>query len=803
MYTNTHVSDSVVTNEDYAKRAVGLGHGIISTCEHGEQGRYIEGYELAAKYGLKFVFGVEAYWVKDRFEKDRSNCHIYIGARNENGRQAINGILSEANLTGFYGQPRIDYKLIMDLPPADVIVTTACVAYWKYEDIDKLTLDFAQKFKRNFLLEVQYHNTDKQRELNRHILELAKQHQIPLIMGCDSHYIAADGGTERTDYINSKGMSYPDEEGWYLDYPDGQTAYSRFAKQGVLSHPEIVEAMGNTNVFLEVEEYHSPCFTKEIKMPTMYPELTQEERDRKYLDLISHLWEEEKKQIHKNKWPLYEAEIKKETDIVITTKHADYFLLDYAIVQEGKRRGGVITSTGRGSGPSFFTTKLLGITDVDRIAAPVKMYPERFMSPTRILETKSIADLDMNLANPDVFAEAQTAVMGKGHSFPMRAYGTMKPKAAWKMFAKAQNVDFDLANTVSAQIENYEMAYKHASEDDKEDIDVLDYIDKRFHDIFKQSERYQGIVSHHSPHPCAYLIYQGDIAREIGLVKIKDKICCVMDGKWAEEYKFLKNDLLKVNVVELIDKIYKRIGIPKHSIRELTSICAPDHPVWDIYRKRCTLGVNQVEQSGTAQRAAIYKPRNTSELTAFVAAIRPGFKSMYKIFEQRRPFSYGIKTFDKLIQTPEMPNSFVLYQEQSMATLNYADIQMSECYEIIKNIAKKRVEKVLKYKTIFIPGFRKRVMEDEHLDDIAAGKIAEKVWTILEDSSAYSFNASHAYCVAIDSLYCAYLKSQYPLQFYEVYLMIQEERGEKDKMTAAKTEAEQYFGITFPPFRFG
>lgn len=118
--------------------------------EHGWQGRYIEGYELAQKYNLKFVSGAEAYWVKDRNEKDRSNCHIYIGAKTEKGRRAMNDVISEANITGFYAQPRLDIPLLLSLPPDDIIVTTACVAYWRYEDIDEITLRLRDHFKENF-----------------------------------------------------------------------------------------------------------------------------------------------------------------------------------------------------------------------------------------------------------------------------------------------------------------------------------------------------------------------------------------------------------------------------------------------------------------------------------------------------------------------------------------------------------------------------------------------------------------------------------------------------------------------------
>lgn len=801
-YTNPRIPDSIVSNADYAKRASELGHGIISTCEHGTQGRYIEGYELAKKYNLKFVFGCEAYWVKDRLEKDRTNCHIYIAARNENGRQAINDILSEANITGFYGQPRIDIELILSLPASDVIVTTACVAFWKYDDIDEIVVRLHKYFKKNFYLEVQYHNTEKQKATNERILKLSDKYGISLIMGCDSHYISNSESTERNDYLLSKGLEYEDESGWYMDYPTGREAYDRFATQCVLDHNRIMEAINNTNIFLEVEEYNNPCFTQDIKMPTLYPDLTQEQRDKIYLDLVYSEWEKEKQNVPRERWAEYEAEIKKEIDIVIKTKHADYFLLDNAIVKKGRELGGVITPSGRGSGVSFYTNKLLGFTDVDRISAKVKMYPERFMSPTRILESKSLADLDLNLANPPIFAEAQKQILGEEHSYPMVAYGTMKPKAAWKMYAKSQNVDFDIANNVSRQIEKYEMALKHANEDDKDEIDVLEFIDSQYHDIYKQSEKYLGVTTDGKIHPCSYLLYQGNIRKEIGLVRFKDHLCCLMDGKWAEEYKFLKNDLLKVSVIELIDKIYKRIDIKQHSIDELLKLCEENPAVWDVYKKGCTMGINQLEQPASKSKAVKYAPKNISELCALVAAIRPGFKSMYKIFESRQNFNYGIKSFDDLIQTPEMPNSFILYQEMSMATLNYAGIPMSECYDIIKNIAKKRVDKVLKYKNKFLTGFTKAIIKNERRTSEEADAISAKVWQIMEDSSSYAFNSAHAYCVALDSLYGAYLKTCYPVQFYEVFLSILSDAKEKDRFNAAKGEAEEYFKIKFLPFRF-
>lgn len=798
-----------MTYEDYAKRAVELGHSILSSCEHGWQGRYIECYDLAKQYGLKFLFAAEAYWVWDRHEEDRSNCHIWVGAKNENGREWINEVLSQANEDGFYYQPRLDEELLDLLPAGDVWITTACVAGWKYlgeeeERLKALWKKLYDKHGDNFMFEVQYHPSERQKELNRYILNLRKEIPAPIIMGCDSHYIEENGAELRSDFLVSKEdrKAYDDEEEWFMDYPDGDTAVRRFREQGVLTEAEITEAIDRTNCFLEVEEYECDIFDDSLKLFSLHPDWTQEQKDAEYLRLVDEGWQDYKAEVAPDLLSKYEKEIKSETDTVVECHMADYFIDNYHVIRRGKELGGHLTNTGRGSAVSFFTNKLLGFTEVDRIAAKVKMYPERFMTATRILETHSLPDIDFNVAEQDIFAEGQAQVCGRDHAVQMLAYGTQKASAAWKMFAKSQNIDFATANEVSAQIKRYENKLHTVDEEEKDTIDIMDYIDKRFHDVYLRSTEYQGIITSWSPAPCAFLLYQGSIRRKIGLVKIKDRICCAMDGHWAEKNHFLKNDLLRVAVVDLINKGYTRAGLKVPTVNELLAMCPSEDPVWDIYRKGCTLGINQVEQPGTASRVGVYAPTNISELCAFIAAIRPGFKSMYKIFESRQDFSYDVKPFDDLLRTEEMPQSFVLYQEQEMATFHFAGFPMVTCYQAIKDLSKKRAEKVLALKEQFLDGFSEKLSE-ENLGEEETHKKTGMVWQILADSASYLFNASHAYCVSLDSLYGAWLKQHHPLAFYEAFMRIMDEKGDKDKLAAAKDEAESYFNIKFPPFKFG
>lgn len=392
MFTNPRVPDCAVTNEAYAKRCVELGSKVLSSCEHGWQGNAWDIHKLSQKYSLKHLAASEPYWVKDRTEKDNTNCHIFIAAKNERGRRALNDALSEANITGFYGRPRLDISLILGLPKDDVWVTTACVAYWKYEDVDSITEEFAKHFGKNFFLEVQYHNTKEQILLNQRILRLHNKLKVPLIMGCDSHFIYPSQEQDRLDFMKSKGVEYPEEDGWYMDFPDGDTAYERFAKQCVLNHSDIIDAISNTLIFRDVEEYDCPIFNTEIKMPSIYPDWTQEQKDSEYQRLVWSGWDQYQSEVPNQLHQHYKEEIQKEIDTVVQTKMADYFIDNYHIIRKGKENGGWLTKTGRGSAVSFITNKLLGFTEVDRIAASVKMYPERFMSAERILQAATLPD---------------------------------------------------------------------------------------------------------------------------------------------------------------------------------------------------------------------------------------------------------------------------------------------------------------------------------------------------------------------------------------------------------------------------
>lgn len=838
----TSFKDSHMQYVDYARRAKEVGCQILSSVEHGWQGNHPRCWQTAQDHGLKFVFGTEAYWVRDRKQPDRSNAHIIILARNQEGFYSINRMLSQANEDGFYYVPRVDMELLLQLDPKNVMLTTACVSFWGKVPKDRTLqdLDFhadiidsftklAKHFGSSLFLEVQAHNTTWQKVVNRQCLQMRARYGLKLIAGCDSHY-AYPEQIEMRNVLREESrvhidMDHERDPNVFEDYPDEETLRRRFVIQGILSPDQIDEAIASTDLILDFEEI---TYNKARKLPTIYPDLTQQQRNQLYLDRVWGAWESRKQQILSdahaiydlcvNYWHMTPDEIEEpteqryidainyETDIVTSTGTADYFLIDSELVKRGQEKGGYLTPTGRGSAGGFFTNNLLGLTTIDRISFPVKLYPERFVTAERL--ATSLPDIDLNLDRQEPFAEAQAELMGEGHSYPMIAYGTLKTKSAFKMYARASGLDAQLANTISTQIERYEKAVQYAEEDDKDLIDISDYVEPQYISYIEESAAYQGIIVSKSQAPCGFLIHNGDIRSEIGLVKVKNQaknkevLCTVIDGATADEFGYVKNDLLVVAVINVNSRTMRRANLPQYSSQEMILLTAKDKPTWNIFAGGYTQGINQCQSAATTDKLKRYKPRELRDLCAFVAAIRPGFKSQLNSFLSRQHFVYDVPPFDTILRNDSSKSAWMLYQENTMSALNLAGFEMERTYPIIKAISKKKTKVIAAAKDEFMSGFQSFLTDKQGVSHNRAAEQAELVWKVIEDSSSYSFNASHAGCVSLDAIYGAYLKAHYPHDYYFVLLEDYLRKGNKPKVSIIKQEMQAAFDMKILPCKF-
>ena len=765
MYSNLRTLDCVSKPIDYINRAKELNHTTYFTTEHGYQGNIFEAYTLCQENELKCIYGVEAYYVDDIEDKtSRAMYHLILVAMTENARRHINRIMSVANTNGYYYKPRIDLNLLLSLPGDEVVVTTACIAGrmfkngWEENFFNPVRLHF----KNNFYLEVQSHVDADQAEYNRKIMEVHRKHNIPIIHANDSHYIYPEDAKYRDLFLKAKGIVYEEEGGFCLDYPDSDEIYKRYKQQGVLTEEEVTEALQNTLIF---DNSEGITIDKEFKIP----KITEGDSNKVLKKLIKEGWAKERNNVPKERWSEYIEQIKYEYKIIEDCGMADYFILDHYIVDRAvKEYDAILTKSGRGSAVSFYVNKLLGLTEVDRISAPITLYPTRFMSAERILSSRSLPDIDLNWANVEPVIQASKDLLGEDGIYYMIAYKPLQESSAFRLWCKSHDM--------------------HISEYDEVAKDLESYVDdEKWKDLIEGSKKFRGVVESVAPSPCSFLLSNDKISEMVGLVKVGDVTCCCLDGYNCDVYKFLKNDYLTVTVYQLISDVYKLLGKPIDNIDTLIKNC--DDKVWDVYAKGLTTTINQADSDFDKQILKKYKPKNLAELSAYVAAIRPGFASLLNNFVDRLQYTTGVKELDDIL---EDSFHYLMYQESIMKYLVWLGVEEKGTYDIIKKIAKKKFkeEELNELKTQLRAGWVKNVGREDGFDE---------TWQVVEDASRYSFNASHSLSVGIDSLYGAYLKATFPSEYFTVALSLYSD----DLDRTAKLIAEMpEFGLSLKPIKF-
>lgn len=603
MYGNIKSLDVIVRPEDYCKRAVELGQDTVFSTNHGIQGNLFEFNTLCKEYNLKLIEGAECYYVPNRKEKDKSNRHIILIAINNEGAKELNNIISISNIDGVYYKPRIDDELLFSLNPKNFIITTACIAgLWNDE---KLILKLFNYFKENFYLEVQNHNVESQKIANKKILDMHYKYNIPIIHANDSHYILPEDAEKRNKFLKGKGILYEEENSFILDYPDSDTILKRYKIQGVLNEQEALEALNNTLIFENAENYS--LINDDIKLPSL-----SKNPDLELKQILLNSWNIEKNNIPKEKHQEYIDAIKFELNIIKETHMADYFLMDYKICKLAQEKyNGMLTKTGRGSAPSFYINKLLGLTDIDRIQSPIKLFPTRFMSTERILKARSLPDIDLNASDPEPFIKATKELLGEKNCAWMISWKPLQTSSAFRLYCKAEGLNINEYNDIAinlAELDDYKKSPYMKEE--------------KWKKLIEESRDFVGVIEGVSESPCSMCLYYEDLQKEIGLVKTpKGNICCLLDGYNCDKYKYLKNDYLTVQVWAIIRETFKLINKPIPTISEFNELL--DNKTFEIYEKGLTSTINQADSDYATSLIKKYAPKSLSEMSSFVAIIRP------------------------------------------------------------------------------------------------------------------------------------------------------------------------------------
>ena len=385
---HTHYStlDGFSTPQEYLRRCEELGLVGLGITEHGNiySAPYLwkEGKNFPS---VKLVLGVELYESHDRFVKDESSkyFHLVCLAKNENGRLALNKIITESNKEEcFYYKPRVDLELLKPYAK-DLIISSACLGskIARESNINRC-LKYVEEYKSifpNFYLEMQSHKSEYQVEYNKKILKLATLTNTPYVITCDAHASSEQELKYQGYHVKiAKDIDTASEiyEGCYLQSVD--EIYETMIPQ--IGEDAVTVGLQSTLDILNIVD--------DVKMPFREPQMPKIDfgnvtPDEKLRELVVEGFKTRKiAERHKgDELQDYLDRIEYEMSVIEEMGFASYFLIVWDFVNYARSMK-MPTSDGRGSSAGSMILYLLGITNID----PIKygLVFERFLNKERI-----------------------------------------------------------------------------------------------------------------------------------------------------------------------------------------------------------------------------------------------------------------------------------------------------------------------------------------------------------------------------------------------------------------------------------
>jgi len=188
-----------------------------------------------------------------------------------------------------------------------------------------------------------------------------------------------------------------------------------------------------------------------------------------------------------------------------------------------------------------------------------------------------------------------------------------------------------------------------------------------------------------------------------------------------------------------------------------------DQSVFEVFRRGDTTGVFQFESGGMRRLLVEMKPDRLEDLIAANALFRPGPMDLIPDYNRRKHGTEDVPRVHQIVDhyTAETYGVMV-YQEQVMQIVHgLGGIKLRDAYTLIKNISKKKHDKIEKERPKFVDGAQKQGLTKQ---------AAEDLFELILKFAGYGFNKSHSTGYAIVAYQTAYLKTYFPNQYMSAFL---------------------------------
>ncbi|GAC1409792.1 MAG: DNA polymerase III subunit alpha [Actinomycetota bacterium] len=816
VHTEYSILDGAARINELVGSAAEMGMPAIATTDHGNMFGAIDFYKSCKKAGIKPIVGAELYVAtRSRFEKGSrekdGSRHLTVLAYSNEGYQNLIRIVTAGHLEGFFYRPRVD-KEILAAHSKGIIAFSGCLAsevneHLKAGDIEAATAtagEFSEIFGReNYFIELQDHGIADQHKVFPSLLDIAKRLDLRTVATNDLHYTKRDDAgahdallcIQTNAKINEENRFKFDGQEFYLKTPEEMRSLFREQPEACDATLDIAE---RCDLSIEFGTMHLPPFTT--------PDGSTQE------DYLRRLTYEGMRRRYGDNYPDgHRDRIEHELQVICSMGFAGYFLIVADLIQFARSRG-IRVGPGRGSAAGSAVSYCLRITDID----PMRwgLIFERFLNPERI----QMPDIDMDFDDTrrGEMIRYATERYGDDRVAQIITFGTIKGKQAIRDAARVLDYPYTagdrLAKMYPPAIRGKEApllacfdsqvswpdtdiartdAYPNAS--DLRQADAEDPAPKR---LIDRARPLEGLRRQVSVHAAAVVIADRPLVEYLPLKRADEAngggIVTQFDMTGVEELGLLKMDFLGLRNLTVMTDTLRSLKKTRGIDLDIDNVELDDKKTYDMLSAGETIGVFQLESPGIRDLVKRLRPDRFEDVMALVALYRPGplGQGMHIEYAERK---HGKRKTQYLHEDlrPILDETFaiILYQEQVLRiAVDMAGFTMAEADTLRKAMGKKIAAVMRKQKERFTTGCAKKGYTEE---------LALKLWSLIDEFSGYGFNKSHSCGYALIAYQTAYLKANYPVEYFAALLT--SVKGNQDRTALYLAECRA-MGITvYPP----
>ncbi len=453
----------------------------------------------------------------------------------------------------------------------------------------------------------------------------------------------------------------------------------------------------------------------------------------------------------------YTKRLDYELDIIIKMGYSSYFLIVSDFINWAKNNK-IPVGPGRGSGAGSLVAWCLSITNLDPLRFGLIF--ERFLNPERV----SLPDFDIDFCmdKRDEVIKYVQKKYGNLNVAQIITFGSFQARAALRDVGRVIQLPLTMVDDICKMIPFNPANPINLKDFVKENKQIKKMInnDQNIKNLFEISMNLEGLFRHASTHAAGIVIAEKPLTETIPLYKDpKSEIPVTQFSmKFVEKIGLIKFDFLGLKTLTVIDETLKILREKSIEIN-IDKINLADSVTYEMLRKGLTTGVFQLEGQGMRETIIKIKPDRFEDLIAIVSLYRPGPMDNIPTYINRKQNKENYEYIhEDLKDILDETYGIMVYQEQVMLIAQrLAGFSLAKADLLRRAMGKKIKSEMDSQREAFINGCTKNKIDENK---------ASSLFDEIAKFAGYGFNKSHAAAYAMIAYQTAYLKSNFPVEFF-------------------------------------